>query len=89
VSVRRRTLVAVDDPQILARVHELVAEEHRLREGSGAGLSPADRDRLQQLERDLDQCWDVLRQRRARREFGENPDDATVRPSGQVEGYLQ
>jgi hypothetical protein len=89
VSARRRTLVAVDDPQILARVHELVAEEHRLREGGSAGLSPADRDRLQQLERDLDQCWDVLRQRRARREFGENPDAATVRPSGQVEGYLQ
>jgi hypothetical protein len=88
VSAARRTLVAVDEPQILARVHELVAEEHRLREGGG-GLSPEDRERLQQVERDLDQCWDVLRQRRARREFGENPDDATVRPSGQVEGYLQ
>lgn len=87
MSAGRRTLGAVDDPQILARVHELVAEEHRLREGGA--LTPEDRDRLQQLERDLDQCWDVLRQRRARREFGENPDDATVRPSGQVEGYLQ
>ena len=84
----RRTLVAVDDQQILSRVHELVAEEHRLREG-GAGLGDDDRERLRQLERDLDQCWDVLRQRRARREFGENPDDAAVRPSGEVEGYLQ
>jgi len=84
----RRTLVAVDDQQILARVHDLVAEEHRLREG-GPGLSAEARERLQQLERDLDQCWDVLRQRRARREFGENPDDAAVRPSGEVEGYLQ
>jgi hypothetical protein len=84
----RRTLVAVEDQQILARVHELVAEEHRLREG-GPGLSAEARERLQQLERDLDQCWDVLRQRRARREFGENPDDAAVRPSGEVEGYLQ
>ena len=78
----------MDDKQILARVHELVAEEHRLREG-GTGLGAEDRERLQQLERDLDQCWDVLRQRRARREFGENPDDAGVRPSGEVEGYLQ
>ena len=86
--MRRRTLVGVDDQQILSRVHELVAEEHRLRE-SGAGLTPEDRERLRQLERDLDQCWDVLRQRRARREFGENPDDAAVRPSGEVEGYLQ
>jgi hypothetical protein len=87
-SAVRRTLVAVEDQQILARVHELVAEEHKLREG-GPGLSAEARERLQQLERDLDQCWDVLRQRRARREFGENPDDAAVRPSGEVEGYLQ
>ena len=78
----------MDDKQILARVHELVAEEHRLREG-GTGLSAEDRERLGKLERDLDQCWDVLRQRRARREFGENPDDARVRPSGEVEGYVQ
>jgi hypothetical protein len=78
----------VDDQQILSRVHELVAEEHQLRE-QGGGLSADDRERLGQLERDLDQCWDVLRQRRARREFGENPDDAAVRPQGEVEGYIQ
>jgi hypothetical protein len=78
----------VDEQQILGRVHELVAEEHRLRE-QGSGLGADDRDRLRQLEVDLDQCWDVLRQRRARREYGENPDDAAVRPAGEVEGYLQ
>jgi hypothetical protein len=78
----------VDDQQILSRVHELVAEEHRLREQVG-GLSAEDRERLAAVERDLDQCWDVLRQRRARREFGENPDDAETRPEGAVEGYLQ
>jgi hypothetical protein len=78
----------VDDQQILGRVHELVAEEHQLRE-RGNGLGAEDRERLAQLERDLDQCWDLLRQRRARREFGENPDDAAVRPSGEVEGYVQ
>ena len=84
----RRTLAAVDDQQILSRVHDLVAEEHRLRE-HGSGLSTEDRERLAGLERELDQCWDVLRQRRARREFGENPDDAATRPEGEVEGYLQ
>jgi hypothetical protein len=78
----------VDDQQILGQVHELVAEEHRLRE-QGHGLAGDDRERLAAIERDLDQCWDVLRQRRARREYGENPDDAGVRPSGEVEGYLQ
>ena len=86
--VVRRTLPDVDDQQILSRVHDLVAEEHRLRE-QGGGLSADDRERLGQLERDLDQCWDVLRQRRARRDYGENPDDAAVRRQGEVEGYLQ
>jgi hypothetical protein len=86
--VVRRTLTAVDDQQILSRVHDLVAEEHRLRD-QGPGLSVDDRERLAGLERELDQCWDVLRQRRARREFGENPDDAETRPEGAVEGYLQ
>jgi hypothetical protein len=78
----------VNDQEILSRVHDLVAEEHRLRE-RGPGLAAEDRDRLAALERDLDQCWDVLRQRRARREFGENPDDAAVRPQSEVEGYIQ
>jgi hypothetical protein len=78
----------VDDQQILSRVHDLVAEEHRLREQTG-GLGEDERERLAAIERDLDQCWDVLRQRRARREFGENPDDAAVRPQVEVEGYIQ
>ena len=78
----------VDDQQILSRVHELVAEEHRLRE-QGGGLVRRGPRAARAVERDLDQCWDVLRQRRARREFGENPDDAAVRPQGEVEGYIQ
>ena len=44
-------------------------------------------ERLQQLEEDLDQCWDLLRQRRAKRQYGENPDEAEARPITQVEGY--
>ena len=78
----------MDDQQILSRVHDLVAEEHRLRE-HGPGLPAEDRERLAAVERDLDQCWDVLRQRRAKREFGEDADAAEVRPQGEVEGYIQ
>jgi hypothetical protein len=48
-----------------------------------------DADRMQRLEETLDQCWDLLRQRRAKREFGENPDDAQVRDVRTVEGYQQ
>jgi hypothetical protein len=78
----------VDDQQILGRVHELVAEEHQLRE-RGNGLGAEDRERLAQLERDLDQCWDLLRQRRARREFAADPDEAEVRDARVVEKYQQ
>jgi len=44
---------------------------------------------MQQLEVQLDQCWDLLRQRRAKRQYGENPEDAEARPASEVEGYLQ
>jgi len=89
-SVRRRRAyhADVDDQQILGQVHELVAEEHRLREQQ-TPLTSEQRARLAHVEQDLDQCWDVLRQRRARREYGENPDDAEARPHSEVEGYLQ
>ena len=83
---------AVNDEQVLARIEELVAEELRLREGRGEGGHPldrAERERLQQLEEQLDQCWDLLRQRRAREEFGQDPDDASARPTDTVEGYWQ
>jgi predicted nuclease with TOPRIM domain len=78
------------DHDILSRVDELVAEERALREQ----LQHKDIDeteehkRLKAVEVQLDQCWDLLRQRRALRESGQNPDDASVRPAGTVEGYL-
>ncbi|MDH6697615.1 DUF2630 family protein [Streptomyces griseoviridis] len=77
------------DQRILARITEMVADEHRLRQALAAGeIDDASEQRqLGQLERELDQCWDLLRRRRAKSEFGENPDDAQVRPSSQVEGY--
>ena len=78
------------DSEILGRIGELVAEEHRLRsQAAGAGLDEESSLRLASLERHLDQCWDLLRQRRARDEFGENPDSAQQRPPGEVESYLQ
>jgi hypothetical protein len=79
-----------DDKSIFSRIDELVAEEHELRTKHSAGqVKDADeRARLQALEVELDQCWDLLRQRRAKREFGDNPDDAQPRPANTVEGYL-
>jgi Protein of unknown function (DUF2630) len=74
----------MDDKQISARISELIAEEHTL-ERTGEP-NPT---RLRELEVELDQCWDLLRQRRARRESGQNPDDAQPRPGNVVEGYLQ
>jgi hypothetical protein len=80
-----------DDNSLLSRIDELVAEEHELRTKHAAGeVTDADeKDRLRKLEVELDQCWDLLRQRRARREAGQDPDTAQVRPEGTVEGYLQ
>jgi hypothetical protein len=75
---------------ILSHIDAMVAEEHELRgRATGAGLSPRERERLAELERGLDQCWDLLRQRRARAEFGEDPDEAAVRPASEVESYRQ
>ena len=81
----------MQDDEILDRVHELVDEEHRLRERLQQGELTADEEyqRLRSVEEQLDQCWDLLRQRRARRAAGESPDDAEARPTGEVEGYLQ
>jgi hypothetical protein len=80
----------VDDAEVLARIQSLVDEEHRL-EGEHVGDPPDDRTkaRLSELEVQLDQCWDLLRQRRARRHAGEDPDAAQPRPAGTVEGYQQ
>jgi len=81
----------MDDKQILTQIDELIQTEHELRQKVAAGeLSSADeRERLRRTEEALDQCWDLLRQRRAREEFAENPDEAKPRPPSEVEGYLQ
>ncbi|MFF7972580.1 DUF2630 family protein [Streptomyces sp. NPDC007905] len=77
------------DRRILTRITEMIEDERRLREAvaSGAIDSDTEQQRLGQLERELDQCWVLLRQRRAKAEFGENPDEARARPSAQVEDY--
>lgn len=70
------------DEDIITKISALVDEEHRLRSGSGT-----DTQRLGELETELDQCWDLLRQRRAKREFGAPESEAQVRPPDMVEKY--
>lgn len=78
------------DRAILDSITELTDEEHALENAHlGEGLSDAEHARLEAIRVALDQCWDLLRQRRARRSAGLNPDDATLRPEGTVEGYEQ
>jgi Protein of unknown function (DUF2630) len=78
------------DNAALSRINELVAEEKALREQLQHGKisESEEHKRLRQLEIELDQCWDLLRQRRALRETGGDPRDAAVRPADEVEGYL-
>jgi hypothetical protein len=80
----------VDDPEIHAAIEQLVAEEHELwqRESEGTATDD-DRRRLQGLKISLDQCWDLLRRRRALREVGLDPDSAQPRPADVVERYQQ
>jgi hypothetical protein len=79
--------VGMDEKDILSRIHELVEEEHRLREGTDH--SDEQRARIQELEAHLDQAWDLLRQRRAKRQYDEDPAEAEQRPESTVESYLQ
>jgi hypothetical protein len=80
----------MDDKQVLDRIGDLVEEEHALeRQALGQGLDDDQQVRLHEVEVQLDQCWDLLRQRRARRDAGQDPDSAQIRPEGTVEGYLQ
>jgi hypothetical protein len=81
----------MDDKEILGHISELIKTEHELREKLAAGelSTDAEHQQLSATEQALDQCWDLLRQRRARREFGDDPDGAQVRPANQVEGYRQ
>jgi hypothetical protein len=80
----------VNDDQVIARISDLVDEEHQLeRTIQEEGTSEESADRLRRLEVALDQCWDLLRQRRARRASGEDPDEAEVRDPEIVERYQQ
>jgi len=80
----------MDEIEIVHRIGQLVDDEHAL-EAAHAGSPPSDADvaHLREIEVALDQCWDLLRQRRARRDAGLNPNDADVRPAQIVEGYQQ
>lgn len=80
----------MDDSELLHTIEKLVNEEHELMQQAGAGqLDDTKHTRMRDIEVRLDQCWDLLRQRRARREFGLNPDEATARDPGIVEHYQQ
>jgi hypothetical protein len=80
----------MDDSQIHGSIEKLVAEEHELwgRESNG-NATDDDRRRLQQIRLSLDECWDLLRQRRARRDAGQDPDTAVARSPEVVERYQQ
>ena len=81
----------MQDRTIQEHISDLVKEEHALRRGVQDGTVGTDTEhaRLRQLEVELDQCWDLLRRRRAARDNRENPDGVAVRPASEVEGYRQ
>lgn len=72
---------------VLREIQRLAADERRLRDGEA--LNPNEREQLARIERQLDQCWDFLRQRRALRHAGTDPDDAAPRDPATVERYVQ
>jgi predicted nuclease with TOPRIM domain len=78
-----------EDIDIQQHIKGLIDEEHGLRDRLSAGEISVEEEnqRLRSLEVELDQCWDLLRQRRARREFGDDPGAAEVRDAGTVENY--
>ena len=81
----------MDDKAVLGRISDLVDEEHRLRQQLARGeiSGVEEHNRLNDLEVALDQCWDLLRRRRAAREVGNDPDAERAHSTGEVEGYLQ
>jgi Protein of unknown function (DUF2630) len=84
----------MSDESIAAQIDRLVSEEKDLRQREQQDREDdqtleADRDRLRAVEVELDRCWDLLRQRRAKEEFGQDPDDAEARSAGTVENYRQ
>jgi hypothetical protein len=79
----------MEDQNVIDRINELAHEEHALFEKESVGkATQAERERLKWLEVSLDQCWDLLHQRRARRNAGLDPDEAQVRDARTVEGYI-
>ena len=80
----------MDDSNALAKIDQLVKEEQELlRSGEGDGPDAERHRRLEEVKVELDRCWDLLRQRRAKEEFGEDPDEAVARDADTVERYLQ
>ena len=84
----------MSDESIAARIETLVAEEHELRQREASDRKDeeqleSDQQRLQAVEVELDRCWDLLRQRRAKEEFRQDPDEAEVRDADTVERYQQ
>jgi hypothetical protein len=81
----------MDDKEILGNIDQLIKTERELRTRLAAGqlTSEEEHEQLRATEEQLDQCWDLLRQRRARREFGDDPSGSQARPVSEVEGYLQ
>jgi hypothetical protein len=80
----------MNDREVVEQISALAAEEQRLEEAHvGEGLSEEERERLRSIEVTLDQLWDTLRQRRAKRDAGQDPDSAAPRSEATVEGYLQ
>jgi hypothetical protein len=81
----------MDDKTVLSRIHGLVDEEHKLRQQVSRGEISTDEEhaRLKDLEVALDQCWDLLRRRRAARETGNDPDAVQAHSTSEVENYLQ
>ena len=79
------------DGPIIDRINQLAHEEEQLwqRASDGGGLTTDDQQRLKVVGIELDQCYDLLRQRQARREFGHDPDQAEARPAEIVENYRQ
>ena len=78
----------MNDKEVLQHIDELIAEEHELRaKATTPGLTDTERARLHDLDVQLDQCWDLLRQRRAKKEFGQDPNTASTRPPTEVENY--
>jgi hypothetical protein len=79
----------MDDQEVIDRINQLANEEHELFQKESKGdASESDKERLKHLEVSLDQCWDLLHQRRARRSAGLSPDQASVRDESTVEGYV-